>query len=67
MRTSSLFGAKIPDFSKFMVCPHGQGELSRAEILRTRRRKSILSRFCADVLYGCPLRERSNIIWRFWV
>jgi len=25
MRTFALFGAKIPDFSKFMVCPHGQG------------------------------------------
>jgi len=25
MRTSALFGAKTFDFSKFMVCPHGQG------------------------------------------
>jgi len=25
MRTSALLGAKNPDFSKFMVCPHGQG------------------------------------------
>jgi len=25
MRTSALFGAKTPDFSKLMVCPHGQG------------------------------------------
>jgi len=24
MRTSILFGAKTSDFSKFMVCPHGQ-------------------------------------------
>jgi len=24
MRTSALFGAKISDFSKFMVSPHGQ-------------------------------------------
>jgi len=23
MRTSAFFGAKIPDFCKFMVCPHG--------------------------------------------
>jgi len=26
MRTSTLFGVKNSDFSKFMVCPHGQGE-----------------------------------------
>jgi len=25
MRMSALFGAKNSDFSKFMVCPHGQG------------------------------------------
>jgi len=25
MRTSALFDAKTFDFSKFMVCPHGQG------------------------------------------
>jgi len=25
MRTSALFGAKTKDFSKFMMCPHGQG------------------------------------------
>jgi len=24
-RTSALFGAKTSDFSKFMMCPHGQG------------------------------------------
>jgi len=26
MQTFALFGAENPDFSKFMVCPHGQGE-----------------------------------------
>jgi len=26
MRTSALFGAKISDFLKFVMCPHGQGE-----------------------------------------
>jgi len=25
MRTSALFGAKMTDFSKFIVRPHGQG------------------------------------------
>jgi len=25
MLTSALFGAQNSDFSKFMVCPHGQG------------------------------------------
>jgi len=25
MRITALFGAKNSDFSKFMVCPHGQG------------------------------------------
>jgi len=25
LRTSALFGAKNSDFSKSMVCPHGQG------------------------------------------
>jgi len=34
MRTSALFGAKTPQFSKFMVCLHGQG--ASADILRTR-------------------------------
>jgi len=26
MRTSELFGVKISDFSKFMMCRHGKGE-----------------------------------------
>jgi len=46
MRTSTLFGAKTSDFSKFMVCPHGQG---RVEPLRTfcdkGERRSILRDF----------------------
>jgi len=32
MRTSALLGAKTSDFSKFMVCPHGQGGI---ETVRT--------------------------------
>jgi len=27
----TLFGAKSSDFSKFMVCPHGQGGMSQCE------------------------------------
>jgi len=34
MRTSVLFGAKTLDFSKFMVCPHGQ-EVRGIEPVRT--------------------------------
>jgi len=29
MRTSALFGAKTSDFSKLMVCPHGQGRVDQ--------------------------------------
>jgi len=38
MRMSALFGAKTPGFSKFMVCPHGQGGgvgWTSADIFRT--------------------------------
>jgi len=45
IRTSVLFGVKTSDFSKFMVCLHRQGG-----------RKVNLLRFCADVLYGRPLK-----------
>jgi len=31
------FWCKTLDFSKFTVCPHGQGELSSADILLSRR------------------------------
>jgi len=42
MRTYALFGAKTSDFSKVMVCAHGQGGVN-------------FSRYCADALYGRPL------------
>jgi len=29
MRKSALFGAKTSDFSKFILCPHGQGGWSQ--------------------------------------
>jgi len=38
MRTSALFGAKTSEFSKFMMCPRGQGDMSSADILRSRGR-----------------------------
>jgi len=36
MRTSAIFGEKTLDFSKFLVCPHGQGNWASVDILRTR-------------------------------
>jgi len=50
------------DFSKFMACPHGQGGLSKKDIFRTRGKRINFSRFCADVLYGRPLRSQ-----RMWL
>jgi len=47
MRTSAFFGTKTSDFSKFMVCPNGQGGKGGGMI-------SFL-RFCVDVFYGRPL------------
>jgi len=43
MRMSALFGAKTSDFSKFLICPHGQGKGVN------------FSRFCANVFYGRSL------------
>jgi len=46
---------KNSDFSKFMVCSHGQGEeegWASMDILRTRVEGVIFSRFCADVLHA---------------
>jgi len=61
-----------PDFSKFMVCPHGQGGgrggWASTDILRTRRREGHFSRFCADVLYGWPLvtsKKEPNLLFVF--
>jgi len=58
MRTFALFGAKNFDFSKFLVCPHGQGK-DGVEPVRTffRQGEGVnFSRFCADVFYGRPLK-----------
>jgi len=50
---SALFGAKTLDFSKFMVCPHGQRGLSQYRHLADKGVN--FSQFCADVLYERPL------------
>jgi len=49
MWTSALFGPKTSNFSKFMVCPHGQGGggWASADIFRTTGVN--FSRFCADI------------------
>jgi len=50
---------KTSDFSKFMVCPHGQGEgeggLSQCVHFSDKEGGVNFSRFCADVFYGRPL------------
>jgi len=45
MWTSALLGTKISDFSKFMVCPHGQRGLSQFGHFATRGRGSIFRDF----------------------
>jgi len=54
---SAFWLHKSSDFSKFMVCPHGQGG-REVEPMRTfcgqRGRGIIFSRFCADIFYGGP-------------
>jgi len=46
---------KTPDFSKFMMCPHGQGGWVSANILRTGGGEGQFSRVCTDVSYGRSL------------
>jgi len=45
MRTSALFGSKNFDFSKFMVRPHGQGELSHCGHSADKGEESIFRDF----------------------
>jgi len=47
MQTSALFSAKTSDFSKFMVCPHGQGGggLSQCGHFSDKERRSIFRDF----------------------
>jgi len=63
MRSSTLFGAKNFEFSKFIVCPHGQRGRGRASADIFRTREVNFSRFCVNVFYGHPLIE----IYRFWL
>jgi len=51
MRMSALFKVKISDFSKFVVCPHGQG----GKGLIQEGREGQFLRFFTDVFYGRPL------------
>jgi len=48
------------DFSKFMVCPHGQRRLNQCGHFATRVGVDF-SRFCADIFYRWPL------ILRHWI
>jgi len=50
---------KTSDFSKFMVCPCGQGGLSQCGHFADKRGVNF-SRFCADVFYGRPLTQNFN-------
>jgi len=51
VRMSALFGAKTSDFSKFMVCPNGQGGRRLSQYKHFVDKGGVnFSRFCADVL-----------------
>jgi len=56
MRTSALFGAKTPDFSKFMMCPHGQGErgLEPVRKFSDKGRGQFFKIFCGRPLRTAP-------------
>jgi len=60
MRTSALFGTETSDFSKFIVCLHGQGEngvWASADILRTRggrREGQFFAILCWRLLWTDP-------------
>jgi len=59
MRTSALFGAKYYGFIEVygvFAQTRGVGGWTSADILRTRGGINI-SRFCADIFYGRPLRK----------
>jgi len=57
MRTFAIFGTKLPDFSKFLVYPHGLGGvLSQCRNFANNGKGINFSRFCADVLHGRLLK-----------
>jgi len=67
MRTSALFGAKTSDFSKFMVCLHGQGGDGVDQVLTFCGQGGGVNflQFCADVFYGRPLSHQHGLQNRF--
>jgi len=60
-RRPHFFVQKTREFSKFMVCPHGQGWLSQCGHFSDKGGVNF-SRFCADVFYGRPLSKNCNEI-----
>jgi len=53
MRTSAFLVQKTSDFSKCMVCPHGQGGLRQCKHFSDKGDGRFnFSRFSAGVLYG---------------
>jgi len=54
----NFLAQKTSEFSKFMVCQHGQGGrgLSQCEHFSDKGEGVNFSRFCADVLYERPLQ-----------
>jgi len=52
------------DFSKYMVCLHGQGGLSQCGHFVDKRKGVNFLRFCADVFYGRPLNSDANNLYR---
>jgi len=59
MQTSALFGAKTSDFSKFMVCPHGQGggdEPVRTFFGQGERGSQFFADSCGRPLWTAPYR-----------
>jgi len=55
MRTSALYGAKISDFSKFMMCPHGQGRgLSQCGHFADKGEESIFRDFVRTSFMNGP-------------
>jgi len=62
MRTTALFSAKTPDFSKSMVCPHGKGERGLSQFGHfADREESFFAILCGRPLWTAP----NNNIMRF--
>jgi len=57
MWTSSIFGAKNKDFSKFMVCPHGQGGLSQCGHFADKGDQFFQLHYCNILMDNCDLTK----------